>query len=448
MLVVEDDHPLRRLLAAELVERGYAVTDVSSVAEARCAIDRRPFDLVLTDLAVALGSGLDVLAHARQEQPGVPVIFLTGRGTIDDAVRAMKLGAFDFLQKPLDTERLVLTVEKATEAGRLQREAMLFRRAHALKTRRMVGDAPAMRVLEDQIARLAATDTTVLIVGESGTGKELVARALHEGSTRAARPFVAVDCGALEGNLLASELFGHTRGAFTGASETRHGLLEEAHRGTLFLDEIGNLPLDLQARLLRVLQERRVRPLGGNQEREIDVRVVAATNRDLARSVAEGRFRQDLYYRLAVVTLEVPPLRDRPGDIPLLVRHFAQKVGVRVGKPEVTVSAEVLRDFERYPWPGNVRELSNAVERAVILATDGQVRRAALPSVLPRAGGVEPLDAAVTRAEVEAIRRALRASRSRSEAARRLGISRRALYDKLARFRLDSGAPVNRGKSS
>jgi DNA-binding NtrC family response regulator len=427
-------------LAAELAERGYTVIDVASAAEARAAIDRRPFDLVLTDLALTNGSGLDVLAHARGEQPGVPVVFLSGRGTIDDAVRAMKLGAFDFLQKPLDSERLVLTVEKATDAGRLQREAFLFRRERALRgiTRPMVGESPAMRVLEDQIARLAATDTTVLIVGESGTGKELVARALHEASTRAARPFVAVDCGALEGNLLGSELFGHTRGAFTGASEARHGLLEEAHRGTLLLDEIANLPLDLQARLLRVLQERRVRPLGGNQEREIDVRVVAATNRDLARSVGEGRFRQDLYYRLAVVTLEVPPLRDRPGDIPLLVRHFAQKVGVRVGRPEITVAPDVLSEFERYPWPGNVRELSNAVERAVILATDDVVRRAVLPSVLPRSGGVEPLDAAVTRAEVDAIRRALRASRSRSEAARRLGISRRALYDKLARFHLDS----------
>jgi DNA-binding NtrC family response regulator len=440
VLVVEDDAPLRRLLAAELAECGYAVTDVATIDQARAAIDRRPFDLVLTDLALAEGSGLDVLAHARQEQPGVPVVFLTGRGTIDDAVRAMKLGAFDFLQKPLDSERLVLTVEKATEAGRLQREALLFRRARALQgqTRPMVGESPAMRELEDQIARLAATDTTVLIVGESGTGKELVARALHEGSTRAARPFVAVDCGALEGNLLASELFGHTRGAFTGASEARHGLLEEAHRGTLLLDEIANLGLDLQARLLRVLQERRVRPLGGNQEREIDVRVVAATNRDLARSVTEGRFRQDLYYRLAVVTLEVPPLRDRPGDIPLLVRHFAQKVGVRIGRADVTVAPGVLAEFERYPWPGNVRELSNAVERAVILAADGVVRRAVLPSVLPRSGGVEPLDAAVTRAEIDAIRRALRASPSRAEAARRLGISRRALYDKLARLHLDA----------
>jgi DNA-binding NtrC family response regulator len=427
-------------LAAELSERGYTVTDVASADEARAAIDRRPFDLVLTDLALTSGSGLDVLAHARGEQPGVPVVFLSGRGTIDDAVRAMKLGAFDFLQKPLDSERLVLTVEKATDAGRLQREALLFRRERALQgfTRPMVGASPAMRELEDQIARLAATDTTVLIVGESGTGKELVAHALHEASTRAARPFVAIDCGALEGNLLASELFGHTRGAFTGASEARHGLLEEAHRGTLLLDEIANLPLDLQARLLRVLQERRIRPLGGNREREIDVRVVAATNRDLARSVGEGRFRQDLYYRLAVVTLEVPPLRDRPGDIPLLVRHFAQKVGVRIGRPEITVAPDVLSEFERYPWPGNVRELSNAVERAVILATDGVVRRAVLPSVLPRSGGVELLDAAVTRAEVDAIRRALRASRSRAEAARRLGISRRALYDKLARFHLDS----------
>jgi DNA-binding NtrC family response regulator len=438
-LIVEDDLPLRRLLSRELDECGYAVTDVAGVPEASAALDRRPFDLVLTDLALANGSGLDVLGHAQKEQPGLPVVFLTGRGTIDDAVRAMKAGAFDFLQKPVDAERLVLAVDKAIESGRLQREALLFRRARALqgRTRPMVGESPAMLKLEDQIARLAPTDTTVLITGESGTGKELVARALHESSPRAMRPFVAVDCGALEGNLLAAELFGHTRGAFTGAAEARHGLLEEAHRGTLFLDEIGNLPLDLQARLLRVLQERCVRPLGGNREREIDVRVVAATNRDLARSAGEGRFRQDLYYRLAVVTLEVPSLRERPGDIPLLVRHFAQKVGVRVGHPEVTMAPEVLDDFERYPWPGNVRELSNAVERAVILATDGVVRRAALPSVLPRASGVERLDVAVKRAEVDAIRRALDASCSRAEAARRLGISRRALYDKLARLGLE-----------
>jgi DNA-binding NtrC family response regulator len=324
-------------------------------------------------------------------------------------------------------------------AGRLQREALLLRRARALEGQRaMVGESIGMRDLEDQIARLAPTDTTVLIVGESGTGKELVARALHRGSSRAERPFVALDCGALDANLLAAELFGHTRGAFTGAAEARHGLFEEAHHGTLFLDEIGNLGMDLQARLLRVLQERRVRPLGGNAEREIDVRVVAATNRDLARSVAEGRFRQDLYYRLAVVTLDVPALRDRPDDIPLLVRHFARLVGVRVGRPEVTFAPEVLREFESYPWPGNVRELSNAVERAVILASDSVVRRAALPAVMGRVAGViEPLDAAVRRAEVDAIRRALRASRSRAEAARRLGISRRALYDKLTRLGFD-----------
>jgi transcriptional regulator with PAS, ATPase and Fis domain len=295
-----------------------------------------------------------------------------------------------------------------------------------------------MRDLAEQIARLAPTDTRVLVVGESGTGKELVARALHRGSARAPGPFVALDCGALDPNLLAAELFGHTRGAFTGASAARHGLFEEAHHGTLFLDEVGNLGLDLQARLLRVLQERRVRPLGGNVEREIDVRVVAATNRDLARSVVEGRFRQDLYYRLAVVTLEVPPLRDRPGDVAALVRYFARQVSQRLGRPEVTFTPEVLRELEAYSWPGNVRELANAVERAVVLASDGVVRRAALPEVMGRAAGVvEPLAVALRRAEIDAIRRALRASRSRSEAARRLGISRRALYDKLARLGID-----------
>jgi DNA-binding NtrC family response regulator len=431
---------LRRLLSLALGEAGHAVTDVGNVADARAALARRTFDLVVTDFMLAPGTGLEVLRHARVEQPGVPVIFLSGRGTIADAVEAMKQGAVDFLQKPVSAEQLERAVDKALAAGRLQREALLLRRAAARETPRLiVGESVAMRDLDDQIARLAPTDTTVLITGESGTGKELVARALHRGSPRATRPFVALDCGALDANLLAAELFGHTRGAFTGASEARHGLFEEAHRGTLFLDEIGNLGMDLQARLLRVLQERRVRPLGGNAEREIDVRVVAATNRDLARSVADGRFRQDLYYRLAVVTLEVPPLRERPDDIQRLARHFARQVGVRMGRPEVTFAPEVLREFEAYPWPGNVRELSNAVERAVILASDGVVRRAALPAVMGRAADVhEPLDAAVRRAESDAIRRALRSSRSRVEAARRLGISRRALYDKLSRLGLES----------
>jgi len=455
ILVVEDEAPMRHLLRDELLDLGYAVETAAGLAEAQLQLDRRAFELVITDLALGEGSGFDVLARAGEAQPGVPVVILTGRGTIDDAVSAIKRGAFDFLQKPFESERLALVVEKAIGWGRKSRELELVRRDHArlvaTGANRMLGNGVAMRGLLQMIRQVAATDTTVLIQGESGTGKELVARALHEGSRRRARPFVAVDCGALQANLLASEMFGHVRGAFTGADSARQGLFQAAHLGTLFLDEIGNLPLDLQARLLRALQERRVRPIGGNAEREVDVRVVAATNRDLARSVADGSFREDLYYRVAVVTLQVPPLRDRREDVALLVEHFARAAAARLGKAEVRFAPSAMARLEAYGWPGNVRELANVVERAVIMATDRVVRDVDLPQPArrgsPSNGSVETLDAALARAEREAIRRALSRSRSKAEAARALGISRRALYDKLARLGLEAGPAPDGGEA-
>jgi DNA-binding NtrC family response regulator len=441
LLIVEDEPPMRRLLRDELVDQGYGVAAAAGVAEAQAQLDQRPFELVIADLALGDGNGFDVLARVGETQPGVPVVILTGRGTIDDAVSAIKRGAFDFLQKPFDSERLAVVVEKAIAWRRQACELELVRRDRArLAPTGMVGTCAAMRQLARLIGHVAATDTTVLIEGESGTGKELVARALHEGSQRRGRPFVAVDCGALQATLLASEMFGHVKGAFTGADATRQGLFQAAHLGTLFLDEIGNLPLDLQTRLLRALQERRVRPIGAAAEREVDVRVVAATNRDLRRCVAEGAFRQDLYYRLAVVTLHVPPLRDRREDVALLVDHFARAAAARAGKTEIAFSDAALGRLEAYSWPGNVRELANVVERAVIMAAEPVVREVELPEAAyaHSLSGVETLGVALERAERETIQRALAREGSKAAAARALGISRRALYDKLTRLRIDS----------
>ena len=452
--MVEDDAALRRLLELELAERGYAVTTVGGALEARAAVDRRPFDLVLTDLMLHDGSGLDVLGHVRQEQPGVPVVFMTGRGTIADCVRAMKLGAFDFLQKPLDDERLVLTVGKAIEAGRLQREAQLFRRARALsgETRAIVGASPVMRDLEDQVGRLAPTDTTVLIIGESGTGKELVARALHEGSPRRDRPFVAIDCGALEGNLLAAELFGHTRGAFTGAVKARPGLFREADGGTILLDEIGELPAPIQAKLLRVLQEGEVRPVGEDQSFKVDVRIIAATHRDLVQMAAQGRFREDLYYRLKVVHLQVPSLRERREDIPLLARHFLAECARRFGIGPFKVTPTLLDRLNGYAWPGNVRELQNAIESAVALSSRHEIDVALLPEPNSQwaAGGDasseewrDALSSPDLKQRVERFERTLIVSAlesahgNRSEAARALGVNRVTLLGKLIKYGLD-----------
>jgi two-component system response regulator PilR (NtrC family) len=438
ILIVEDEAPMRRLLRAELSDLGYQVSDASGLREAYAELDRQPFDLVITDLALADGTGMDLLAKVQKVQPEVPVVILTGRGTIPDAVSAIKSGAFDFLPKPFDAARLAVVVENAVERGRQARELELARRDRARQVGAgLIGQSPSTRALRKLIAQVAASDTTVLIQGESGTGKELVARALHEGSRRKERPFVAVDCGALEGNLLASEMFGHVKGAFTGADTTRQGLFQAAHLGTLFLDEIGNLPMDLQARLLRVLQERRVRPIGGNAEREVDVRVIAATNRDVLRLAAEGSFRQDLYYRLAVVTVRTPPLRERMEDVALLAEHFARAAAARAGRSEVSIAPSVMARLMSYEWPGNVRELSNVVERGVIMAPDRLIRDVDLPE-MQRAGPseVEPLDQSLQRAEREALRRALERTGSKAEAARLLGISRRALYDKLARLGL------------
>jgi two-component system response regulator HydG len=344
-------------------------------------------DVVLTDLNLGDGSGMDVLASARVDAPAAVVVLMTAAGTIASAVEAMRAGAYDFLVKPFDPpETLVRAVERAIERKKLiARNRYLERQvASALRTHGLLGDSLAMRRLLALVDTVAPTDSTVLVLGESGTGKELVARAIHEQSLRAQGVFLAVNCGALAESVLESELFGHARGAFTGALSARKGLFEAASGGTLVLDEIGEMPLSLQVRLLRVLEQREVRPVGSNEARKVDVRVVASTNRDLDAAIEAGTFRRDLFYRLNVVSIDVPSLRDRVDDIPLLVHHFIALHAKRLGKVVSGIEPDAMHVLCAHTWPGNVRELQNAIERAVVLARPEGITLDVLPPALTR----------------------------------------------------------------
>jgi two-component system response regulator HydG len=377
---------VRALLAAF----GFKAICASSGAEAMLVLEKqaREIDCVLTDLYMPGVSGMDLLMHAREGYPALPVVVVTGNADVPSAVTAIREGAFDFQLKPLSSETLTLALGRAIEHRRLKdRNRFLEQRLEvAQRFGGIVGNSPAMRHVFELIANVAATDATVLITGESGTGKELVARSLHEHSLRATRPFVAINCGALTETLLESELFGHERGAFTGADSKRRGLLEEANGGTLFLDEAGELTPSTQVRLLRVLQERCVRPVGSNHARPIDVRVIAATNRDLELEVRERRFREDLFYRLNVVSIELPALRERGEDVLLLAHHLLGKHGSRLGKPGIRFASAALEALAAHDFPGNIRELENAIERAAIMTHDDIVGLEALPAQLrPRA---------------------------------------------------------------
>jgi DNA-binding NtrC family response regulator len=370
VLVVEDRDSLRAMLKRTLEAKGYSVADSRTAGDARRILASSRISVVLTDLRLpGNASGLDVLRAAKESDPNVPVIVMTAYGTVQDAVFAMKDGAFDFLSKPVDTDHLLLLMERAVEQRRLLLENLVLREEYAARYGfpQIIGEDPALLEVSRALQRAAASDATVLLLGESGTGKELFARALHQLSPRRKGPFLAINCAAIPGELLENELFGHEKGAYTGASSRKLGKLELASGGTVLLDEMGDLPLALQSKLLRVLQERAFERVGGTATLSVDVRLVAATNRDLKKAVERGEFREDLYFRLSVFPISIPPLRERRGDIPLLARHYVDRFCRATNKAPIAISEECLEILRGYDWPGNVRELANALERAVIL---------------------------------------------------------------------------------
>ena len=434
ILIVDDDAGFRGLMETILRGEGYAIECAGSVSEAVQACGRRTFDAVVSDLKLPDGSGLDVLHHVRQEMPDTPVVMITGFGTVASAVEAMKAGAVDYLGKPLSSpDELRLVVRRALEQNRLAREHGVLREQEDARFAcddLVAGDPRMVRALE--LARkVAPTNATVLIMGESGTGKELVARCIHRNSTRANRIFVAVNCAALSPTLIESELFGHERGAFTGAAGQHTGRFERASGGTLFLDEIGELDAGLQAKLLRVLQEKMLERVGGTRQITVDVRIIAATNRDLKQVVAEGKFREDLFYRLNSFPIELPPLRERPSDIRRLARFFLQRSARELGKEGMSLSAAAETALMAYPWPGNVRELQNTMERVAILC-DGAVEPGDLP-VTAAKGTERPVQ--MKDIERKAIEDALRDNGgNRTRAAQQLGISLRTLQYRLKEY--------------
>jgi two-component system nitrogen regulation response regulator GlnG len=390
ILIADDEESLRWVLAKGLRGAGYDVTAVADGESALRAFEAEPFDLVFLDVRMPGLDGLTVLERLRASRADAPVVVMTAHGSMDTAIKAMQRGAYDYLTKPFDLDEVLLLTERALAAARLSQEVARLRSGlrEVREFSALIGRHPRMQEVYKTIGRIAGTDVTVLLRGESGTGKELVARAIHHYSRRSGRPFVAVSCAAIPGPLLESEMFGHERGAFTDARERRLGKFELAHGGTLYLDEIGDMPVDLQTKLLRALQERTIERVGGHEPIAVDVRVLAATNRDLEALMKEGRFREDLYYRLNVVTIHLPPLRERRRDIPLLVEHFLAKHAEELG--ERGVAPEALDRLVAYDWPGNVRELENVIQRAMVMAAGGVI----LPEHLP-IGPVSPAAAAV-----------------------------------------------------
>lgn len=374
ILLVEDKESLRKVLRLTLEAAGYSVTEAADARIALNEIAKAPHKLVLTDLRMPNGSGLDVLRSARAADGDVPVIVMTAFGSIDEAVQAMKDGAHDFLQKPVDSNHLLLLVKRSLEQSRLRTENILLREEWSTRYGfpRIIGESEAMKRAVGETQRVAQTDATVLLLGESGTGKELFARAVHHLSNRRDKPFVAINCAAIPETLIENELFGHERGSFTGASDRRVGKFELASGGTVFLDEIGELPLAVQGKLLRVIEERLVDRIGGRAPIPVDVRVIAATNKDLKTAVENHEFRGDLFFRLAVFPIEIPPLRERGEDVVLLANHFAAQFGRELRRREAQLSDSGLAAIRAHHWPGNVRELENAIERACIL-TDTMV---------------------------------------------------------------------------
>ncbi len=450
VLIVDDDTSMCELLAEGLVQHGYEARWHASPHEALADLAEHEYDVVLTDINMRDMTGLELCQKATESHPELPVIVITAFGSMETAVQAIRAGAYDFITKPFDIDVVAIAIERAVKHGVLTREVQRLQRAvdESRRFDELLGASPAMKEVYDLLERVGESESTVLVSGESGTGKELVARALHRRSKRSTGPFVAINCAAMPEQLLESELFGHTKGAFTDARNARPGLFVQAKGGTIFLDEIGDMPIGLQPKLLRALQERTVRPVGGDTETPIDVRVVAASNRDLETAIEERKFREDLYYRINVIHVELPPLRARGADVLLLATHYLEHFAAQSQKDVRSLDAEAAEKLSSYAWPGNVRELANCMERAVALTRNESIGIADLPEKIRTYRTSHVLVAAtdptelVPMEEVEKryILRVLEAvGGNKTLAAQVLGLDRKTLYRKLDRYGSERG---------
>jgi DNA-binding NtrC family response regulator len=452
LLLVDDDRHVLASMAEWLRQQGYQVDAVASRAEALAALGRKSYDVVLPDIRLGDGDGFDILTHCRQHHPASAVIMITGYGSVESAVEAIRAGAFDFLTKPLIDEELEMAIQRALNQRKVLEENRNLKAQLDMRfgLENIVGHDHRMLRVYDMIQSVADTKATVLITGESGTGKSLIARAIHRASSRRNQPFVEVACGALPETLLESELFGHVAGAFTGAVGEKIGKFKQADGGTMFLDEVSTSSPNMQVKLLRVLQDLEFEQVGGTKTFTIDTRVILATNDDLGKGVAEGRFRQDLFYRINVINIELPPLRERISDIPLLARHFLDRMARESGKQVQGFSEEAMHALQAYRWPGNVRELQNVIERAVLLGKGGIIGLADLPTGLAAAGpmALEPLEGrslkqALANPERQIILDVLEAHQwNRMATAEALGINRTTLYKKMKRLGLEPQRPA------
>ncbi len=444
ILVVDDDSAHRTMLKTLLTGWEYTIAEADDGSTAIENVNEQAFDLILMDIRMVKVSGLEALNEIKAFNPAIPVIIMTAFGSVETAVEALKNGAYDYLTKPLDFDELRLAIERAMDHTHLREENRLLRESlgNHFDRQNMIGRSPAMVQLLETVAQVAPTEATVLLTGGSGTGKEMIAGALHFNSTRKNGPFVKINCAAITETLLESELFGHEKGAFTGAHRKKEGRFRQAHTGTIFLDEISEMSLSMQVKLLRVLQEREITRVGGEEVIKVDVRVIAATNKDLLQEIESGRFRDDLYYRLNVVTLNMPTLRERREDIPLLVQHFREMFAEKNNKKIKGFTPQAMDALLRYDWPGNVRELMNAVERGVVLSRSEYLDVADLPFISEDAAEGEQvvLDAVPGDVPLEEVEKATilktldMVGGNKSEAARRLGITRRTLHKKLKKY--------------
>jgi two-component system response regulator AtoC len=446
ILLVDDEPKMRDVLAVALTDLGYRVLQAASGRDALDVVGRDDVDLVLTDLRMPGVSGRELLQEIKRARPNLPVILMTAYSTVKDAVQVIKEGAFDYIAKPFEMDELTATVENALRLYDVIRDNARLREAlegrHSFES--LVGNSPTFRTVIKAVAEVCESRANVLLTGESGTGKELVAQAIHYNSPRREAPFVALNCAAIPEGLLESELFGHVKGAFTGAVANRTGRFAQADRGTLFLDEIGDMPLSVQAKILRVLQERAFEPVGGTQTRTVDVRIISATNKNLAEAIKQGQFRDDLYYRLNVFPIALPALRERVDDIPILAEHFARDVATDMGRRFTGFTPAALRAMTGYGWPGNIRELQNCVERAIIVARDEQIDVADLPPYLfDRTGDIRAALPSNIDAELERIERgylidALRqADGVQVKAAEMLGITERSFWHRVKKYAIN-----------